>query len=193
MPLEYYLTQNIIEELITAPSVKKNLEIMLTQALDDKILSKEEKMFISIQFLNTLFFYHLPNILKNIEKLPGWPITSGIHSSTSNLSHFIDLFLQEYVRTLPSFLKDSDSLIKDLLNIIWQDKYAFLPMGVYTLYTNIDHEWGIKCKELYPLKDPTIAEKQRKFLLEGLCFILENTMNTMRATIISRRVLRCGC
>ncbi|CAH2301946.1 Hypothetical predicted protein, partial [Pelobates cultripes] len=43
------------------------------------------------------FFYYLPKIHKRLENPPGRPIISGIGSLTSNISQYVDFFLQQRV------------------------------------------------------------------------------------------------
>lgn len=38
------------------------------------------------------------------------PIISGVNSITCNLSHYVDLYLQDHVKVLDSYLRDSDNL-----------------------------------------------------------------------------------
>lgn len=67
--------------------------------------------------------------------MPGRSIISGINSCTCNLSHFVDVFLPDYVRALLSYLIDSDSLIHILNTMIWEEGVQFLTMDVTVLYS----------------------------------------------------------
>lgn len=117
------------------PEMYSKLQIFLNKALKDKIITKKEYHFILVP--NRPFFNNLPKIHKDVKKPPGRPIISGINSSTCNLSHFLDLHLQDYVRSLPSYLKNTDSLIRLLKNQEWNSNMLLITMDVTALYSNI--------------------------------------------------------
>lgn len=60
------------------------------------------------------FIYHLLKVHRSVNNPPGQFIISSIGSLTSNLSNILDLHLQKWVVTLPTYLKDSTQLIKKL-------------------------------------------------------------------------------
>lgn len=156
------------------PTLEKNLQNFIKKACEQVVIAKEEFQFIHIPFSNKPFFYHLPKIHEDLKTPPGRPIISGINGATSNLSHYIDLYLQNYVVKLDSNLKDSYHLIKELLNQPWERGLGFLTMDVTSLYSNIQHEIGINCVRKFLDEDPEIPESQKIFLLDGIRFILEN-------------------
>lgn len=129
-----------------------------------------------------LFSYHLPKVHKDLENPPGRPIISGIKSSTCNLSHYIDVCLQDYFKHLNSFLKDLDSLIRILKQHKWQEGVTFLTLDVTALYSNINHEKGMECTEYFWKEDPEIPPIQREFLV-FLEFILYNFFFTYDGAI----------
>lgn len=118
---------------------------LIKSALEQQIISKEDFTFINIEFSSMPYFYHLLKVHKNLKCPPGRPIISGINSLMSNLSHYLDLYLQGYVRDLYSHLKDSDALIRILMKQPWYEDLAFLTMDVTSLYSKIDHNIGIRC------------------------------------------------
>lgn len=154
--------------------IQEKLSTLLASATKDGILTKKEKYFIQIPIPSTPFFYHLPKLHKSTTNPPGRPIISGINGPTCNLSHFIDLYLKDYVKILPSHLKDSDDLIRHLKQVQMQDNLCLLTLDVTALYSNIDHNLGINCVEHYLESDPEITEKQKVFITTGLRLILEN-------------------
>lgn len=156
------------------PAQQKTLEAMISQALANGVVTKKESSFILITCPNKPFYYHLPKVHKDLKKPPGRPIISGINSCPSNLSHFVDLFLQDYVVQLPSHLKDSDSLIRILNNLTWFEGLHFLTLDVTALYSNIGHEKGIECIEEFFVQDSELLEGQKSFLLDAIRFILMN-------------------
>ncbi|CAJ0964871.1 unnamed protein product, partial [Ranitomeya imitator] len=148
---------------------------MIKEAYERNILNKTEKRFLSNPAPTMALFYHLPKVHKNCEKPPGRPIISGIGSLTCHLSHYIDLFLQDLVKSLPSYLRDSTQLIEELRDIEWEDNYSFILLDVNSLYSNIDHEMGVNAVGFYLAKTEMLPE-QRDFLLKGLKFILEHNV-----------------
>lgn len=169
------------------PSIQNSLEILITEAQRNKIITKKEKNFIFIPIPNKPFFYHLPKVHKCIDDPLGRPIILGINGPTSNLSHFIDLYFQEYVGELKSYLKDSDGLIKILKTLEWNEDIKFLTMDVTSLYSKINHENGIQCVERYLQQDAEVPECQRTFLLDGLSLILHNYFFEYNGAIYHQR------
>ena len=58
----------------------------------------------------TLKFYTSPKTHKKGN--PGRPIVNSINSHTSNLSKFVDHYLQPHVQNIPSYVKDTPDFIK---------------------------------------------------------------------------------
>lgn len=86
------------------PMLNKSLDRLLSDAKDELILTKEEIPFIKIEGASKPHFYHIPKIHKCLKSPPGRPIISGVNSFMCNLSHYLDLHLQEYVRKFPKRL-----------------------------------------------------------------------------------------
>lgn len=90
------------------------------------------------------------------------------------MSHYLDLYLQEYIRDLPSFVKDSDAVIRSLNTFTCTEKTNLLTLDVTALYSNIDHQLGVNAIDTLLKADPEVPEAQQQFFLESLRFILEN-------------------
>lgn len=90
----------------------------------------------------------------------------------SNLSHYIDLYLQNYVVKLNNHLKNSDHLIWELLDLSWDKELGFLTMDVTSLF--IKYETRVNCVKKFLDEDPEVPEPQKIFLLDAIRFILEN-------------------
>lgn len=155
------------------PQLELEFQKFIKKAAEDSIITKEELKFIHVPLANKPFFYHLPKIHKHLKCPAGRPIISGLNSTTSNISHYIDLYLQTYVRGLKSHLKDSDHLIRELLDQPWNEEWGFLTMDVTSLYSNIEHTTGIECMRKYLREDLEISETQEEFLVEAARSILE--------------------
>lgn len=169
---------------------------MIQDAYYWQIITKQELKFISIKHPNIPLFYHLLKIHKDLQTLPGRPIISRIPSITSNLSQYLDIYLQDYVKCQQSHLHDSDQLIKILMTTSWSKGLAFLTMDATSLYLNIDHHLSLHCIDLVLGKDPEVSVLQRQFLLKSLEFILmnnfftcgDNTYRQRRGTAMGTRV-----
>lgn len=78
------------------------------------------------------------------------------------------------MKTLLSYLTDSDDLIRLLKTTKREDGTHFLTMDVTSLYSNIEHEIGIACVKAMLKQDPEITTVQREFFLKALHLILYN-------------------
>ena len=89
-------------------------------------------------------FYHLPKIHKTLSNPPGRPIVSGSGGPTEKLSKLVDHWLQDTVKSLPSYVKDSTHMLNIIEN--WNTHNGPFPantklitIDVVGLYTNIPH------------------------------------------------------
>jgi len=83
-------------------------------------------------------FYLLPKIHKGILPPPGRPIISAIGSPTEKISEFLDFFLQPYLCTIPSYIKDTGHFLYLLQQIDNLPANTLLvTYDVTSLYTNI--------------------------------------------------------
>ncbi|XP_070189013.1 uncharacterized protein [Littorina saxatilis] len=89
-------------------------------------------------------FYTLPKIHKSLTNTPGRPIVSGVNGPTEKLSKLVDHWLQDCVKSVPSYIQDTT----DMLNTIdqWNNQHGPFPentklvtVDVVGLYTNIPH------------------------------------------------------
>lgn len=124
------------------PDLNSRLFKQIKEGLENHAISKDEFRFLNIQQPNKPTFYHLPKIHKDLSNPPGRPIISGMNSATCNLSAYLDVFLQDYVRKQPTFIRDSDDVIRLILNTEWIEGLSFLTMDVTSLYSNIEHQRG---------------------------------------------------
>lgn len=121
--------------------------------MEENILTKKEKQLIYIPVPSTPFFTISPNC--------------------TSLSHFLDLFLQDHVKTLSSHLKDSDDLIRNLQEIKMKEGLNLLMLEVTALYSNISHDIGIRGVDHFLEQAPEIPSQQKDFLINGLRLIIE--------------------
>ncbi|OCT89306.1 hypothetical protein XELAEV_18017926mg [Xenopus laevis] len=144
------------QKLKNDPTVnyQKQLVCLLNKAKEDGILNSNEYNYLKINHPIIPVIYILPKIHKDRNNPPGRPIISGCGSLTSNLSEYIDLFLQKYVINLPSHLKDTIDTIKFLSNISWKKGYI---LGTLKKYLD---------------EDPSLEKSQKVFLIDSIEFIL---------------------
>ena len=106
--------------------------------------------------VHTPQFYVLPKIHKQYQDtLPvgypvNCPIVSACNSYTQNIPKYLDYILQPYMKTLPSYVKDTTDFICKIKSIPNLSKNSLLvTLGFTSLYTNIPHEDGIKACNYY--------------------------------------------
>lgn len=123
-------------------------------------------------------FYYLPKVHKNPIKPPGRPIITGVDSLMSNhsTSQYIDHHLRKYILKLDSYLKDTSSVIKEVIDIKRLPGYKFATLDVAALYSNIPHEKGISAIRNYLASDDRMPEHQKSFILESIRFILKHNI-----------------
>lgn len=86
-------------------------------------------------------FYLLPKIHK--ENNPGRPIVSGIGTVTENLSRYVDFLIRDIPPSFPSFIKDTNDFLLDIMEIEIPNSSLLVTLDVVSLYTNIPHADGI--------------------------------------------------
>lgn len=87
-------------------------------------------------------FYTLPKIHK--ENIPGRPIVSGIGTVTENLSRYVDTLISSIPVSLPSYIKDTNHFLNDIIDLDIPDGSFLVILDVCSLYTNIPHSDGIR-------------------------------------------------
>ena len=92
------------------------------------------------------------------------------------MSEIVDFFLQPYMPTIPSFIKDTDDFIRRISNIIdLHSDILLVAFDVVTLYPSIPHDFG-----LCALKD---------FLLDrSLPTIVVNGIHNMTELVLKKNV-----
>ena len=126
--------------------------------------------------------------LKKIHKNPPGiqPIVSYCQSPTENISQFVDFWLQPYIKTLPSFLRNSSQFIAEIEQLTISPHSLLVTIDVISLYTNTPHKEGIKsCHDEFikfestnpqqpPAETPTnlleIVLKATVFEFNGKCY-----------------------
>ena len=86
-------------------------------------------------------FYFLPKIHK--KEIKGRPIISGNGSPTEKISALVDEHLKEYVKELPSYVRDTSDFIQKVETFQHDSDYFLVTLDVTSLYTNIPNHEGI--------------------------------------------------
>jgi len=70
------------------------------------------------------------------------PIVSSCSSITENISEYVDIWLQQPMRQLPSFIRDTTDFIQLVGKTILPEECILATIDVSSLYTNIPHTEG---------------------------------------------------
>lgn len=144
----------------------KELKTLLDQALLNEVLTKSEFFFLYNRHAVTPYFYHIPKVHKSDIDPPGKLIIAGIDSLSSNLECYIDHYLQNIVTSLPSFVRDSGHMLQILSKYKCQPSYRWFSLDVASLYSSIDHIYGLRAIDHYLLEKGRFNPLQAKFLLD---------------------------
>ena len=123
-------------------------------------------------------FYVLPKIHKEYDatlpiSYPGRPTVSACNSRTENISGFIDEILQPHVKSLDSYVKDTADFLRNLQNVPYVPKEAFLvTLDVTSLYSNIPHNDGIKACEHFLNSKPSNSD----ISTESVCDLISTVL-----------------
>lgn len=153
---------------------KRELETILIQARDLGILNKQEFSFLNINYPWIPVIYYLPKIHKNSEHPPGRPIVSGINSLTSRVASYIHSFLQKYVTTMKSYLRDSQHLIEILRNYTVTEDLLLVSCDVISLYTCIPLTLGLEAIKCRLSRDLNMDREQKEFIANCVSFCLSH-------------------
>lgn len=106
---------------------------------------------------------------------PFWrPIISGNGSLTENLSKFIDGHLRPHVLTIPSYVKDTIHLLRQLDGLQVPPNSILVAIDVEALYSSIPHKLGLACKRRVLSEKSGLEEKVNDYIVEALDFVLNH-------------------
>ena len=172
--------------------VIKNLKLLMDT--HRSCLTEKEYAYITKFDWKTSNFYALPKVHKCIaiiqeietatssyiqmkmpEHLASRPIIAGPKAPTQHLSELLDILLSPLVMYLKSYIKDDWDFLRKLPRKI-PDDCDIYTCDITSLYTNINHELGLKAlsfwvnklRHLIPVRFTT------EFILDSASFILKN-------------------
>ena len=140
----------------------EQISSLLAQFKSQGFLSEEMYRFcLPPEHARLARFYSLLKIHKTPPKIR--PIVSSCDSPTENISQFLDHWLQPSMRNLPSFLQNTNQLIKELHSIRVPANSWLVTVDVKSLYTTIPHKEGLEAcrnallatEKSYPEQPPT--------------------------------------
>jgi len=124
-------------------SIKSHLTTLVNS--HHNFLSKAEILYFqrNLKLFHRLpIFYGLPKIHKNPYTLR--PVVSGTNSLLAIFSHWLDYRLKELLIHVKSFVKDSNTIIKELKDLTLPQNALFFTADAALMYTNIDTSLGVE-------------------------------------------------
>jgi hypothetical protein len=144
------LDEAVALEAIT--NLRTNL-VAILKANEKKLPSAENDYFIkSLKTTNHRIpqFYGMPKVHKNKIPIPLRPVVSQCGSLSAIVSTYIDFKLQPFTKKLPSYTKNSTSLLNNIDRLPNLPKSAkIFTSDATSMYTNIDPEEGIETVRSY--------------------------------------------
>ena len=122
-------------------TTKKTITIKLDKLKEKNLLSKSHHKF-CLPPINhrTSLMYFLIKLHKNPHAYR--PICSCINSVTSNISAFLDHWLKQAVKLVPSYISDSTHFIKTIEKMTFSTDILLCSIDVTNMYTNIPIDEG---------------------------------------------------
>ena len=122
-------------------TIKKTITIKLDKLKEKNLLSKSHHRFCFPPINHrTSLMYFLVKLHKNPHAYR--PICSCINSVTSNISAFLDYWLKQAVKLLPSYISDSTHFIKTIENMTFPTDTLLCTIDVTNMYTHIPIDEG---------------------------------------------------
>jgi hypothetical protein len=124
-------------------SIKSHLTILVNS--HHNFLSNAEMLYFqrSLKLFHRLpIFYGLPKVHKNPYTLR--PVISGTNSLLAIFSNWLDYKLKELLIHVKSFVKDSNTIMKELKDLTLPENALFFTADAASMYTNIDTSLGVE-------------------------------------------------
>ncbi|KAJ1194362.1 hypothetical protein NDU88_003651, partial [Pleurodeles waltl] len=158
------------------PEVNRCILRKLQTYLDQDLISDMEFKYLYNNTPTSPCIYILPKIHKPGTFPPGRPIISGIGSPTEKLSEYIDIFLQPFVRNLPSYIRDTKDLLCKITDYDWTDGHYLVTLDVTSLYTSIQRTEGLTAILHYlDTRDAALLD-HTNMLMDLISLVLDNNV-----------------
>ena len=107
------------------------------------------------------------------------PIVAGPRCPTSRLSNFVDILIKPFTLHVQSYLRDTIDFLNYLPKTV-PESTILLSFDVTSLYTNINHELGVKAMEYWINKHPGSLNPRfsKEFIIDSILLILTNNTFT---------------
>ncbi|CAH3178618.1 unnamed protein product, partial [Porites evermanni] len=107
------------------------------------------------------------------------PIVAGPRCPTSRLSNFVDILIKPFTLHVQSYLRDTIDFLNYLPRIV-PESTILVSFDVTSLYTNINHELGVKAMEYWINKHPRSLNSRfsKEFIIDSILLILTNNTFT---------------
>ena len=113
----------------------------------------------------------IPNKIHKHHRV-GRPIVSSVNSLTANASIFLDHKLQPLLAShIPAYLRDSTTILHDLLDTTLPSNVALITCHVVSLYPSIPLKEGLQAVAIFLRK---YLPLEADFLISHLDFVLHN-------------------
>lgn len=130
------------------------------------LIDQDTYNFLDNKFPRMATFYALPKVHKSLKAPPGRPIVSAIGSLTENASRFVDFFLTPHVRRLPSYVRDTLDLLKQIEGVAVPPDALLVTLDVEALYSSIPHEQGVGMVRSFLMEEDHHAWPFNDFVLK---------------------------
>lgn len=162
------------------PLIQKELQNLPYDAVSENILTKMS--IISSLPITQIFIFSI--IYPKYTKIPIIHLDDPLFlvSIAAQVNFPNILTFTSRITWLPSFLKDSNNLIRILKTTRWEEGLCYLTMDVTSLYSNMEHNFRLKCIEFSLKNDKEIITKQIIFIYEAIHFILNHNFFTYGGT-----------
>lgn len=155
---------------------RDELHKILQEALTEGLIDKNEFKAMYPQFPVRQVFYCLPKVHKQTKPLKGRPIVAGIGGLTEQVGVYIDQILNPFVLSLPSYVRDTQDLLKKLEGIVLEDNTLLVSIDVESLYTSIRHDLGVEACRHFLSTRGIQFQSHTNFLLKLLRFTLTHNI-----------------
>ncbi|KAM9305433.1 uncharacterized protein PAF06_013989 [Gastrophryne carolinensis] len=156
------------------PRVVARLRDKLDWAREEGLLAPKVLNYLNVVEYNIPVLYTIPKVHKCLSEPPGRPIVSGNGGPLERVARFVDENLKPLVKILPSFVLDSNDLLRKLRQVHMNDDWLLASIDVESLYTSIPHTVGLEAvKQTLEEVGPCDAH-YNEFVVELLEFVLTN-------------------
>ena len=122
--------------------IEEDIKRLADQLHIEGVITDDIRQFAIRRNTKPARFYLLPKVHK--KGVPDRPVVSACGSATEGMSEIVDFFLQPYMPTIPSYIKDTDDFIRRIRDIIDLPSVVLLiTLDVVSLYHSIPHDFGL--------------------------------------------------